>query len=103
MPFRFRKTPDGPPENTSLFDLAPRGVCLAAPVAKRAGELLPHHFTHHPDESRLVCFLLHLSSPDFDLTPGCYPARCPAVFGLSSFARGKSDCPARFITRHRTV
>lgn len=28
-----------------LFGLAPRGVYLAAPVTKRAGELLPHRFT----------------------------------------------------------
>ncbi len=30
-----------------LFGLAPRGVYPAAPVTKRAGALLPHHFTHH--------------------------------------------------------
>lgn len=35
------------PDFVSLFGLAPRGVCLAADVATRAGELLPHHFTHH--------------------------------------------------------
>ncbi len=31
-----------------LFGLAPRGVYLAALVTDHAGELLPHHFTHHP-------------------------------------------------------
>jgi hypothetical protein len=29
----------------SLFDLAPGGVCRARPVARPAGELLPHRFT----------------------------------------------------------
>ena len=29
----------------SLLDLAPGGVCLAAPVARSAGALLPHRFT----------------------------------------------------------
>ena len=31
--------------------------------------------------------------------PGRYPARCPMVFGLSSFAQGESDHPTRFIAR----
>ena len=35
--------------------------------------------------------------------PGRYPARCPSVFGLSSSAHGRSDCPVRFITRRRLV
>ena len=57
-----------------------------------AGELLPHRFTHHP--FGLVCSLLHLSSSSMKM-PGRYPARCPLVFGLSSFAHGKSDHPTR--------
>ncbi len=36
---------DGPPSNAPLFGLAPGGVCLASPVARGAGALLPHHFT----------------------------------------------------------
>lgn len=32
-----------------LFGLAPRGVYLAATVTGRAGELLPHRFTHCPN------------------------------------------------------
>jgi len=48
MPSRRIGTLGEPPISTSLFDLAPRGVCLAANVATRAGELLPHRFTHHP-------------------------------------------------------
>ena len=35
------------PEGAELLGLAPREVCLAAPVAGDAGGLLPHHFTHH--------------------------------------------------------
>jgi hypothetical protein len=34
-------------KNVSLFGLAPRGVCPATLVTKRAGKLLPHRFTHH--------------------------------------------------------
>ena len=33
------------PVHCSLFDLAPGGVCLAKPVTRPAGELLPHRFT----------------------------------------------------------
>src|SRR3954451_18890785 len=50
MPSRLIGTLVGPTENTSLFDLAPRGVYLATHVTTRAGELLPHRFTHHPDK-----------------------------------------------------
>jgi hypothetical protein len=38
--------------STSLFGLAPRGVYLAATVTSHAGELLPHRFTHRPDNSK---------------------------------------------------
>ncbi len=31
--------------HTSLFGLAPRGVCQATPVTRSAGGLLPHRFT----------------------------------------------------------
>src|ERR1051325_8293546 len=86
MPQRSPITFGGPPINISLFDLAPRGVCLAAPVARRAGELLPHRFTHHPDWSRLVCSLLHLSFPK---------NRNPGVTRLA--ALWCSDFPPRYI------
>ena len=46
----------------SLFGLAPRGVYLAAPVTRHAGELLPHRFTLNPLRGQ-VYSLLHLSSP----------------------------------------
>ncbi len=46
------------------FDLAPGGVCLAKPVTRPAGELLPHRFTLtardvKKDASGAVYFLLH--------------------------------------------
>ena len=47
-PVRRREAPPaGSREGADLFGLAPRRVCLAAPVAGDAGGLLPHHFTHH--------------------------------------------------------
>jgi len=48
----------------SLFNLAPGGVCLARPVTRPAGELLPHRFTLTSQETReAVCFLLHFPWP----------------------------------------
>ena len=48
----------------SLFDLAPGGVCLARPVTRPAGGLLPHRFTLTWRETRqAVCFLLHFPWP----------------------------------------
>ena len=43
-PTRRAWTPK-PPRSCSLFDLAPSGVYRARPVARPAGELLPHRFT----------------------------------------------------------
>jgi len=53
------------------------------PVTRHAGELLPHHFTHHPLRgwNTLCCTCRRALTR----TPGRYPARCPTVFGLSSF------------------
>jgi len=73
----------------SLFDLAPRGVCLAVPVTRHAGELLPHHFTHHRSSGWYI-FCCTCRRTGRCLTPGRYPARCPMVFGLSSFANAKA-------------
>ena len=73
-----------------LFGLAPRGVYLAGHVTITAGELLPHRFTHHPELSGLEYSLLHLSFSRQFGRPGSYPARCPTVFGLSSFAKAKA-------------
>ena len=88
------------PKSISLFDLAPRGVCLATDVATCAGELLPHRFTHYR-----VCGWSVL----------CCTCRRPlgrpvvnrlAVLWCSDFPllRGKSDCPASsFRTASRSI
>ena len=73
-----------------LFGLAPRGVYLAGHVTTTAGELLPHRFTHYPGSPGLDYSLLHLSFSRQLRRPGSYPARCPTVFGLSSFAEAKA-------------
>lgn len=81
-PFRPRRAP------RTLCGLAPRGVCLAATVASRAGGLLPHRFTHHlcgrsRPRHRLACSLLHV--PSLGPKPGRLPVRkhgalrCPDV------------------------
>ena len=72
-----------------LLDLAPDGVCPAAPVARHAGELLPHPFTltgrAPPREKKLrlrrsaLCCTCR-GSPRLGLSP----ASCPVEPGLSS-------------------
>src|SRR5690606_19216802 len=49
LPARSGGPPFTPAEagEPALFGLAPREVCLAAPVTGDAGGLLPHPFTHH--------------------------------------------------------
>src|SRR6478735_5218368 len=46
---------------TSLFGLAPGGVCRAVECCHRRGALLPHHFTlaSAVAGASAVCFLLH--------------------------------------------
>ena len=107
---------EGFPPRYFLFGLAPGGVCLARPVARSAGVLLPHRFTladgtvgsrrfavggilTPPTADRLpptaqpaVCFLLHFPGL---ATGGCYPPPCPVEPGLSS--RGRSVWPDRRI------
>ena len=71
-----------------LFDLAPGGVCLAKPVARPAGELLPHRFTLtrwasprgacRAGRSAFCCTFPGLAAG------GRYPSPCPAEPGLSS-------------------
>jgi len=57
-----------------LLGLAPDGVCLAAPVALRAGELLPHPFTLTGAEAPAVCSLLHFPRV---APPGIFPSVLP--------------------------
>lgn len=82
----------GPPSSAPLCGLAPDGVCLASPVTRGTGELLPRRFTLTLLERRAVCFLWHfpwghprsplatilaLWSPDFPLAAGIN--RTPAI------------------------
>ena len=68
--------------NTSLFDLAPRGVCLAVPVTRHAGELLPHRFTHHHRSGWSVfCCTCRRSS----LRPGARKLSGSLPYGVRTF------------------
>ena len=73
---------EGPPR-APLFGLAPGGVCLARPVARPAGELLPHRFTltAPPEGTRRFAFCCTFPTL---AGGGCYPPPCPAESGLSS-------------------
>ena len=78
-----------PRRSAGLCGLAPRGVCLAAAVAGRAGGLLPHRFTHHlcPAGAGPSAGLLSVARavvPPWRDAPAVSGARCPAVSGRSS-------------------
>ena len=81
----------GPVPFVFLFGLAPRGVYLAGCVTTPAGELLPHRFTHYLSKEAGL-FSVALVVTRYLRAPGCYPARCPLVFGLSS-PLSRSDRP----------
>ena len=76
----------GQPSIAPLFGLAPGGVCLASPVTRGTGALLPHRFTltWYPNNClgagryTFCCTFLRVA------TTSRYEAPCPAVFGLSS-------------------
>lgn len=73
----------------SLFGLAPGGVCLAAPVTRDTGELLPHLCTLTPRsyDRGAVCFCGTFRGI---APPSHYEAPCPVEFGLSSPPRSKT-------------
>jgi len=50
----------------------------------------------HPSPFRAGIFSVALVVVRRKRTPGCYPARCPLVFGLSSLALRNSDHPPHF-------
>src|SRR5438477_2603908 len=75
----------------SLLGLAPGGVCRAGPIARSAGELLPHRFTLTGGEPPAVCFLWPFPRV---APPGCYPAPRPVESGLSSRRRSTGTSPA---------
>ena len=88
----FSRTPSGQLGRiVSLFGLAPRGVYPAALVTKRAGGLLPHRFTHNL-LTRLVCSLLHLSSPG---CPGARTLSGSLPFGVRTFLFSQGEATAR--------
>ena len=83
-PWRERVSPLAP---RPLLGLAPGGVCLAGPVTRAAGELLPHLFTL---TVTAVCFCgtVRRVAP-----PGCYPAPCSVELGLSSDGESRPRPP----------
>ena len=88
---------------TSLFGLAPGGVCRAVECCHRRGALLPHRFTlaSTVTGASAVCSLLHFP---WAHAPQVLPGTLPAEPGLSStFPRAKrSDCPADSPRLHLT-
>ncbi len=72
---------------TSLFGLAPGGVCHATRCCHLRGALLPHHFTLTSATRLAAC---RASAVSFCCTfrglapPRCYLAPCPSEPGLSS-------------------
>jgi hypothetical protein len=69
-----------------LLDLAPDGVCLAVPITRHAGELLPHRFTLACSHRRSVLCCTFHGSPRL----GFSPASCPMEPGLSSSPRDQA-------------
>ena len=87
----------GPPSIASLFGLAPGGVYIASPVARRTGALLPHRFTLTPPWQRggLLSVALAFASPRLHVMehPALWcsdfpPALCgPAIVWLTQTAQ----------------
>src|SRR5438876_1658879 len=98
-PFRAASLSRGRP-GSSLFGLAPGGVCLAPPVTRETGALLPHRFTltlrggSRPGErSAFCCTCRPRPAPG----PRSYLAPCPLEPGLSYRPEsGTIDRPAHF-------
>ena len=76
-----------------LLGLAPNGVCLAVPVARNAGELLPHLFTLTADRGRrrFVSVALSAGRPAWDF-PSVLPLGVRTFLG--SVARAAITRPA---------
>jgi hypothetical protein len=70
-----------------LLGLAPDGVCLAAPVTRHAGELLPHPFTLTSTSAEAVCSLLHFPRV---APPGTFPSVLPC--GVRTFLDTLEAC-----------
>jgi hypothetical protein len=83
-----------PPAPRPLLGLAPGGVCLAGPVTRTAGELLPHLFTLTVTAD-CFCGTVHRVAP-----PGCYPAPRSVELGLSSDGESRPRSPG--LLEHRS-
>jgi len=100
-PIRLLGRSDTGRVSSSLFDLAPEGVCHAAALSRLPGGLLHHLFTLTRRERRAVCFLWHFpSAPIWRRLSGLDGrTSCPAESGLSSPAEagatGHSPCSHR--------
>ena len=75
---------------TTLLGLAPHGVCLAARVATRAGELLPPLFTPYlclgkSQDHRRVSFLLHMPSSAGGGRADAFRLGSTVPFGVRTF------------------
>jgi hypothetical protein len=81
-----------------LFDLAPGGVCLAKPVTRPAGELLPHRFTltARTEAREAVYFLLHFPWPR-----GRWALPTTVSFGARTFLPPRPFEPMWRLTKSR--
>jgi len=88
----------GPPSNTPLHGLAPDGVCLASPVTRGTGELLPRLFTLTPRQARGGMFSVALSLGSPPVAVSDHPALWSSDFPPAR--RRASDHPACSDTVH---
>ena len=87
--------------NAPLFGLAPGGVCLARPVTRPAGELLPHRFNPYRTDRSARRFVFCGTFPTRPKpSGGRYPPPRPVESGLSSEIRfGPALRPIRPVSR----
>ena len=92
---------------TVRLGLTPRGVCLAAPVTRSAGALLPHPFTPYTECFRCgtaLCCTCHQRRFDVGRNDAVFPLGSTGPYGVRTFltaerprnrTRRRSDDPAR--------
>jgi len=88
----------GLPSNAPLHGLAPDGVCLASPVARGTGELLPRLFTLTPRQARGGTFSVALSLGSPPVAVSDHPALWSSDFPPAHWRA--SDHPACSGTLH---
>jgi len=86
-----------------LFGLAPRGVYLAGHVTITAGELLPHRFTHHPDNIGAGIFSVALVVLPTIRETRELPGSLPYSVRTFLFCKSKSDHPTRFTQGQKII